>query len=297
MWGSSDKNIWVVGHGDVSYNCIWHYDGVKWQRDSVRLSSNHQSVYGFGPNDVWIVDAPNGERIWHYNGSQWSLFGNYKKPTQSIFYLGNVWGDAANNVYAVGSEISTSDNMNHAVIMNYDKTNWKYLVISDVDVALLSIRRENQSTKYYLVGAYFGATESLYEVYEFDEQQQLKEIYSNPSQIRNVNLINGKIYFSGGKQIWKYRNNQFEVWKDFSSTDFHIGTLWGKSESDIFAQGFEGNTYGIVHFNGSDWKMLYPLNGPKQYFLSSMAVFDSTVFALVGDNTTNMIVRGKLQNH
>ena len=60
LWGSSAADVWAVGHADASDLARWHYNGSTWTRDSTRLSSNLQCVFGFAQNDVWLCDSPGG---------------------------------------------------------------------------------------------------------------------------------------------------------------------------------------------------------------------------------------------
>jgi hypothetical protein len=294
LWGSSENDVWAVGHGDVSYNTVWHYDGKSWNNYGNRLSSNHFSVFGFAQNNVWMVDAPNGEEIWFYNGVQWELFGSYPITGQSLA-LQSVWGDGPNNVYATGFT-TTLDNQSHVVVLHYDGKGWKYCDIPTFsNVSVNSIRRDAQTGKYYLGGTQYGLNGDIYKVLEYDGQRQITEIYSGPVGSRNIDLINGHIYFSGGQQIWIYINNRFELWNDLSPSNIKIGAIWGRNEKDIFAQGNDGTEYGIAHFNGTDWKMLYSPNSPTHTYVNNLAVFDSTIFILMNDVSHTWIVRGKLK--
>ena len=110
IWGSSHDNVWIVGHGDESDQCKWHFDGTKWQKDSIRLSSNLNSVFGFAQNDVWICEGPVG-RIFHYDGSKWT-----RQTSGTSHWLRKIWGIDAQNIFAVGD---------HATILYYDGKTWK----------------------------------------------------------------------------------------------------------------------------------------------------------------------------
>jgi hypothetical protein len=243
-----------------------------------------------------MTDAPNGDQIWHYDGVAWKLFGTYTVPGQILLDFGNVWGDAPNNIYAVGS-YQASENESFMKIIHYDGNDWKYCNIpSFSDVSITRIRRDSQMGKYYLSGEYFGVEEDLYKAYEFDGQSKMTEIYSGPvTSGGSVCLINGKVYFSGGKRITRYINNHFETANDLSSTNINIGFIEGRSEKDIFAQAVEGSKFGIAHYNGTDWKMLYSYDSPTPIYTNNMAVFDSSVFFLMNDLSHTWIVKGRLK--
>lgn len=93
IWGSSSKNIYIVGHTDGVKGTMWRYDGTKWI--DIKLSANYggpiigafdlSAVYGFSANDIWAVghyllDNPtppptfiHTSLIIHFNGSRWEV--------------------------------------------------------------------------------------------------------------------------------------------------------------------------------------------------------------------------------
>lgn len=77
MWGSSSKDVYVVGHNDQAFGKVYHYDGKIWT--SVRLHileggtipniGTLSAIYGFSANEVWVV----GERT-YYNPAPPQIF-------------------------------------------------------------------------------------------------------------------------------------------------------------------------------------------------------------------------------
>ncbi|MBI1806896.1 MAG: hypothetical protein HYR76_07590 [Ignavibacteria bacterium] len=287
LWGSSPTDVWAVGHADASDLSKWHYDGIRWTRDSSRLSSNLQSVYGFAPNNIWACDAPGGN-IWHYDGSQWSLFGHYTPPGFYSLAFNNIWGDAPNNIYAVGGADSLVGNGYRGMIMHYDGATWQFVSISDIRVGFGWIRRGiNESYKYYLSATRFEASGDTEKIYEFDGTG-LKEIYRTTTEVTTVNDINGRIYFAIGKKVLKYQNNHFQLWQDFTGTTF-IGRLWGRSEKDFFSVASDG----IGHFNGADFKTLYTTDA----IIFNAQIFEKEVFFVCLSRQTSfpIVIHGVLK--
>ena len=287
LWGSSPTDIWATGSGGASDVTLWHYDGVSWTRDLSCLSSNMMCVFGFAQNDVWACDAP-GRGVYHFNGTQWSVAYTYEDAGLTRLGLDDIWGNSPDNIYAVGSIDSITGGGYKCVIMHYDGSTWKFVPIPDYKVGLNRIRRGvRESNKYYISGTRFENTGNTAKAFELDGNS-LKEIYSGKKGI-NVSEINGRLYFTqaGGKQILTYTSSDFQVWKDFSSTDITLGLLWGRNEMDIFTQAFKAGLYGVGHYNGTDWVLLYQMTEP----ISDLLLFEKDLFILY-DN--NVIVHGKL---
>ena len=249
LWGSSLTDIWAVGSGSTALVTLWHYDGVTWSRNTSSLSSNLMSVYGFAQNDVYACDAP-GNGVYHYNGTQWTNVYTYN-DSKTYLGLNSIWGDARNNIFAVGG-IDTVETSNYkGAILHYDGNTWSVVSISDYRVGFAGMRRgSNASNKYYLMATRFESTGDTNKIYEYDGKD-LKEFYSG-QLTASVNDINNNAYVCIGKNIYKYQDDTLVVWKDFSSTA-HIGRVWGRSEIDFVTVGSNG----LTHYNGTDLITLY----------------------------------------
>lgn len=117
IWGSSPKDVYVVGHNDQNRGLMWHFDGKNWT--DVRLSTTQggtivgpidlSAIYGFAANNVWAM----GERIYsnpnpspnfldsslviHFDGNQWY---ELKFPRQRG--LTSIWGSGPNDIWMGG---------------------------------------------------------------------------------------------------------------------------------------------------------------------------------------------------
>ena len=278
LWGSSPTDIWAVGSGSSSLVTLWHYDGTGWSRNTSSLSSNLMSVYGFAQNDVWATSSPGG--IYHYNGQQWSLaYANSISGTHPGF--DNIWGDAANNIYAVGA-IDTISGGYKGEIAHYDGSAWSLVSIADYRVSFNGIKRGvKESEKYYLMGTRFETIGDTSKLFELDGND-LKGIYTG-QDVATVNEVSGKTYFCIKKKIFKYQDNQFTIWKDFSSTA-HVGRMWGRSEIDFFTVGSNG----LTHYNGTDLVTLYPTD----LFINDVFVLANDIYILCNNR---IIVHGTLK--
>jgi hypothetical protein len=95
--------------------------------------------------------------------------------------------------------------------------------------------------------------------------------------------MGGRIYHCIGKRIFKYQNNQYALWKDFTGTAY-VGRLWGRSELDFFT----GGNKGLMHYNGTDLVTLFPMSGD----FTDVAVFQKDIFVLCD---SRIIVHGSLR--
>ncbi|MDT3695718.1 MAG: hypothetical protein ROY99_04945 [Ignavibacterium sp.] len=90
IWGSSPTDVWGAGFSEDVRNCLWHYDGEKWNRA------------------VW--NTPITE------------FGNGSKS------VGGVWGTAQNDVWAFGGRLFSNPERVEPFIMHYDGNQWKEVI-------------------------------------------------------------------------------------------------------------------------------------------------------------------------
>lgn len=270
LWGSSPTNVWAVGSSDASWNTIWHYDGISWQRDSLQRQISPRSVYGFASNNIWICSSY-GDRYWHYDGSSWNENNHYVVSGFPLVGLIDLWGKNSNNIYSVGFA-STSDGSSYkGIVMHFNGFSWDFIPILDQRVEFTSIMStQAESSKYYLSGVRFEAIGDTNKLFEFDGST-MKEIYSSATHLATVNKVNEKMYFCIGRKIFFYENEQFKLWKDFTETPFR-GQMWGRSDIDFFSVTSDG----IGHFNGTDLVTIYPIDA----LIFDMAVFETDIFVL-----------------
>jgi len=89
VWGSSSSNVYVVGRKGI----VLRWDGFSVQRVNTGFSESAFSVFGFGPNDVYVTDDIG---VIHFDGTSWTRV--------AIGAVGEVpigiWGSSPRNVYA-----------------------------------------------------------------------------------------------------------------------------------------------------------------------------------------------------
>jgi len=294
IWGSAPNDVWLTGSGDVSWNLLWHYDGVSWKKDSAQRQIAPAALWGFASNNIWLGTVSN--TFWHYDGNKWYKYSEHVLPGFTYNMILSIWGRTPNEIYGVGA--SMNDTMVRGIIMKFNGIQWNYMNISPTPGGFTDIRQQFGSGLFFLDGnVVLSGIGTVYKLYTFDGKS-LTEIYSSPEYPASVNEINGKIYCVYAKKIYKYRNNQLQLWLDLASTTF-AGKVYGRSEKDFF--GFATDRVGsyiqcaIGHYNGTDFQNLFELN--TDFRVSCGFIFEKDVFFPCFSVTSNtvVVVHGKLK--
>ena len=101
LWASSPSDIWRTSDGSWDQS-ISHFDGKIWSFYGVLGMITPFAIYGFSNNNVFIGNAGNG-KIWRYDGNSWTQFAELTKDGHNDIYIENIWGESANDFYAVGA--------------------------------------------------------------------------------------------------------------------------------------------------------------------------------------------------
>jgi hypothetical protein len=302
IWGSSPNDIWAIASAGDLNERLWHYDGQHWTPQVLSSENyiNPTSIFGFSQNNVWII-ADEG-RFLHYDGQSWSMFAEFS-PLRTVeypyMYCQGIWGDAPNNVYAVGFvQSATNGNKFKANIMHFDGTRWDSVPIPELKTGFVQIYRGiKESDKYFISGDVYDSLGTTHKIFEFDGHY-LHEIFSSRGRELAMDLLDGRVYFCEATQILKY-NGAFQTWKDFTNTGVTIYDIrGGRNSKDLFiASPSQSNSRQEVlrHFNGSDLKLLYD---QIPVLLLRSAVFTSDFFigAWTIPDYTQIIIHGKLKN-
>ncbi len=288
--GISPNDVWAVGSGNDLDKTIYHFDGKKWSNDGIARPILPKSVFGIKSNDIWL--GSNNRSIWHYDGSSWNKFFEYSLDKYNYSVLENIWGDSEDNIYAVGfASIDTSYN---GVLFHFDGKIWKEITIPKIKCSFSKIRRATkESSKYYIQGTQFNRTsDDSVMIFEY-HGNNLRKIYSGNTSLKqfsNIEVINGKMYFIIGLNIYSYENEKFQLFYQIHNSDVLVNIV-GRNKKDIFIPAKDG----IIHFNGVDEKYIYRFNKNTTYITGSV-IFDSTIFFMAFDESigANLFFRGSL---
>lgn len=284
VWGSSPDDIWIVASGASYKDCLWYYDGIKWTKSSQWLSSNFSSLFGIAENDVWAGDSDS--RIWRYEGVTWVKYQELSMPGYTYVVTEDINGPSAENLYAVGFVDNNNGSGYKGAILKFDGSKWNFLNIPDMRVGFNYIVNANDGT--YLVTATNSDKGFLYKLYTYDGDRNLKEIYSDydwPTMFK----LNGELFVSINKKIFRYQNKGLLLWKDFSGIEYY-GNVLGRSTKDFFITGVTG----IMHYNGTDTQLLLQTKSN----CSGQLIFEKDVFFTEYNSEKGlyMVIRGTLQN-
>ncbi|MCC6181627.1 MAG: hypothetical protein IT237_07320 [Bacteroidia bacterium] len=292
MWANSSNDVWTIGFGDVSRNLIWHFDGNRWSTDSIPRGMSPTGIFGFGSNNVWLGTAEGA--FWHYNGSTWSEISKHSITGYDRVVIENIWGSASNNIYAVGFAENYVTSEYKAILMKYNGLKWDFVQIPDLQLSFTNIRQQ-QSTGLFIISAYNLAGTNNNNRLIIYKGADFTEINAGNSST-TIYDMNGEVYITMGRKIYKYLNNQLTLWKDLSSNFFGYG-IYGKTEKDFFSFADAGISYSkdmVGHYNGTDFKILLETN---LHYTGAGAYVDNNIFVTAFDDSSNssVIIHGKIK--
>lgn len=114
IWGSSSKDIWIVGNDATSVGLAWHYDGSTLTEMTLPMGNYPYSVSGTAADDVWMVASllspPGPGAVFHYDGTSLK---NVPVPV-------SLGGD----LYAVQARSRSDVWVGGDALYHFDGTNW-----------------------------------------------------------------------------------------------------------------------------------------------------------------------------
>ncbi|MGK9369968.1 hypothetical protein ACSSWA_13810 [Melioribacter sp. Ez-97] len=287
IWGSSPNNVWAVGSSSWSATSIWHYDGIKWETDSIPRKVDPFAVFGLLPNEVWLGNANN--TIWKYNGRSWYQFGEYAiESSYDNMVINYMDGISRDNIYAVGGFMRINSYHSKALIMKFNGIEWSFINIPQTDVVFTVVAVEPGSNILIIGGMVFDPKGFIAKVYCWDGKE-LKEIFSSLGGWTFVVRLGNEIFISHSSQIYKYSDKKLTLWMDNSGKGINGNIICGRSRNDFFI----GGNNGIYHFNGKDCVVIYKTN----LTIERGVIVRDNVFFIGIDyfNGKNYILHGKLK--
>lgn len=284
--GSSPNDVWGIGgNTSTAATQLWHFNGKKWSKPSP--STYITALYVFSKSNAWYFT---NNSFYHYDGSNWSKFGEYKLTGYDRTFIYNIWGSASNDIYAVGYADNNRFENIQSVLMHFDGYGWGYINLPPLKVQFIEIAKKNNTGEYIIGGIFSTSNEYTGKVYIY-KNDALKEIYSGVGPA-TVNYLNGEVYVGIKQKIYKVINDKLTLWRDLTGTSY-IGKIWGGNNAfDFFAGAYDG----VGHYNGIDFKTVYKV---KEGFYSQTGIFIKDNFFIAWHNlydNTNIIVRGKKIN-
>jgi len=293
IWGSSENDVYAVGHCTTIKGTMWHYNGSTWEPVVLTKSiggniaghHNIENVFGFSENDVWAVgyfsDAFFDTSImnfnWfdsglviHYDGVEWQEV--TKLPTEQ---LTAIWGTSSNDLWVGGF---------HGGLFHYDGTTWTqdsipipeaydttYFSMFDVIVGssfdnIYARYRREPGGAWFL---HYDGTE--WRVVTHDSADRLKRLWVSEF---------GTLFSVGTLGVSRWIDFQQEIIFE-NDDEFYFHEIFGVDSENIFIYSYKAwEHYGVIHhYNGEDlFEYLTIENAPP--FSTGIWANDTEVFIM-----------------
>ncbi len=257
LWATSDGAFAVaVGQSGIIFT---QRDGGAWEAADSGTSQTLDSVWGTGPDDVWV--AGRAGTVLHFDGAAWT-----RVVTPSTAALNAVWGDATDRFYVAGSG---------GVLLVWDGESWAG-VTGGTTNNLRSVHLRNAADG-WAVGAqgtvlrYRGLGWAKVPVMVDAETELTDELHA----VWTFSGTDAWAVGAGGRVLrwdgltWSVVETPWTV---------TLRGLYGQAPDDLWAVGNEGQ---ILHWNGEDWQRVET---------GSVA----TLHAIHGDGADHVVVVGSL---
>lgn len=140
IFGFSENDIWTQG---TFGTC--HFDGETWEEVEIDLWGGDGEVFGFAPDDVWIV-AESAEAA-HWDGASWEIYEN----EDFVGEMGGLWGAAPDDLWGVGMA---------GCIGHFDGERWRevtHQVIGSPYLRIFTAVHGSSAQEVWAVGQEMGA--------------------------------------------------------------------------------------------------------------------------------------------
>jgi hypothetical protein len=274
IWGSSAKDVYVVGSNSNNRGLMWHFDGKSWtdvklgvtQGGTIVGAIDLRDIYGFGANDIWAVgdhirNNPNpppnfldSSLLIHFDGGQWREI-----PTPEGRSLTAIWGRSFNDLCIAGL---------NGTLFHYDgaavkKDSIPLAIPKDADpfYNVLSITG-NAAGEVYMLLADFGGNRYFLLGRQNERWVVLDSTFFFASSKLWMSSA-GTLYVSG-QSVYKRQEGTWNKILDGFNTLYSIG-IHGTDDNNIFVVGrsnVEPYPGAIYHYNGNDWFNFQNLNIP-----------------------------------
>ncbi|OGU77364.1 MAG: hypothetical protein A2V93_00115 [Ignavibacteria bacterium RBG_16_34_14] len=265
-----ENNIYAVGEiymldylgqpDPLLYN-IAHWNGIEWniERVTINFRGNNitpslKGIFAFSASQIWLT----GGLVIFGNGTDWIPYDVRQITGYDSLSFTKCWGSNSTNMYFSGLNGS---------LTHYDGQNWQKIEsgsIADIRDIWGTIEPISEFLKILATASAINnykiltlTASSSKDTLEWQANKSLSGIW-----------LDGIRTFTSGIDIWKNEKNN---WQQLTSTGYFFTRVRGSNYNNIYGIGPDG----IVHFNGSSWKIVNETPG------------DITLIA--GDCSNNMV--------
>jgi len=263
IWGSSPKDIWVVGDAAAQANKVWHYDGIRWKNYRLNQFAAPISIHGISSYEVWMVTTRSD--IWKWDGLNWNKYTTIIPEGYYRILFEDIYG-YKDNLYAVGIA-EKLDGDYTGIIVHYNGKKWEILNTPKIK-------------EYFVRVLFLEKGDILITALNLNDQLEPARLYKyangelillGKSWIDYIlGILNNKLYVNTDRKVYEYKDSELILKIDLSNTNY-AGGLIGRSINDFFAGNYGWN---LGHYNGESIVDLYYINGN----LIDGIVFEKDVF-------------------
>ena len=283
MVGNSADDIWL---GNL-HPGLWHYDGEEWA-ESQFPGVTPSALWLFDDNTLWIGTGES--KFIKYENGVWSNEFRLVYEDFDILDIFGIYGRTKDDIFAVGwvnrTIIPGEEYINKPIIMHFNGSAWSFVEIPELfNVGFHKITYQTNIETYFIYATEFKKGVITDKIFTF-AGININVIMSSTVGI-GLSQINDQVYMNSNQKVYKYENDKLVVWKDFSGTDFWSEFV-GRGENDFF----NNSAKGLGHYNGVDYKTIYPTN----LDLQSRIIFGKDLFVTAQDtyNGYYIIIHGTL---
>jgi hypothetical protein len=250
IWGSSTKDVYVVGQNVV------HWDGNAWA--TVKdvppdpVTPGWSGVWGAGGNNVWIA---NPFQVGHWNGTKWTITNTPAAPVGQPFkgFSPRLWGSGPSDVYLYGA----------ATLMHWDGSRWSDArPDSDPTVVFSQMSGSGPKDVYAVDQTRVWHWEgSLWEIVAIGEGDQISAIWSSSPTDAYAFSSASNYHWDG--MTWSVMPRVPGVPESIDGGP----SVWSDGADDIFVvsryPGQVAPASTVSHWNGAWWSDIYegPVSG------------------------------------
>ena len=291
------NDVWSIGGASESILSTWHFDGAKWSNISI-IDPEHQTwegqaIWGTDANNIWSGNV--GGVICHYDGTRWNYIEQLTDKDYGRVTIQNMWGVSDHEIYFCGYAGGVTEAGTHVtgVVYKYDGKNWKRIMMPDIELNFYKVIKANNGDLLILA---LNENTWLMNILVYDGSE-LKTLIANDESSTALEKVADKILMSKGQLMYEYDNGKLKLWKDFTGTQYN-GAIWcARNEKDVFTGSQDNSGYGIGHYNGVDFKIIYPAENINVECVNGITFPNDVFFILLDWNLLKTrILHGKLKN-
>ncbi len=263
----------LTGVETTSHDYTWEVDTLH-APDALQVLM--RGIWGTDENNVWVVGHSDVAKyqVWHWNGEKWKnqnlLFPGHP------FSLNAIYGFAADDIWAVGTDIQNFPNIIHrSFIIHYDGMHWEFVEALDAPMAL-SVWGSNPSNVF--VGCDSGV------VLHYNGVNWEKQNTNTLSKIFSIQGFSANQVYASGYSLdldqtpidtlfyyfFEYDGNTWNIKDDFIRYPFSpLGKfghrLWASPEGRLYSVGDDG----FFIWQNSSWvkereEQLFAIHGTSE---------------------------------